>query len=326
MNDFDKLEHELKSMGELQIETPDMNREIEKMINKRIRNICLKTIGAVAIVLALIFVCISPVMKSIYLNPVKIEKDNNSFTNYLRTYYETIQPYVEIGQTQIKDKGFGNYDIGIDANEFTGANGISINASKNPEIIMEFKQNKGMITLDSTRALGYTVDRFKCYWNEKNKILEEIKKLPSSSYITMSLGTTQVRSVTELMKEDIHPEWVEIYNPESKFQGGLNLNFKIMKKDTDERNHMTEQELSNVFKDNLELLLSKPKLLQSLGINSFYTLDEIQETRNIFENKNSLTTKNYCISGTKEQIINYLEKTETVSIYVDNIKLSTLGI
>lgn len=325
MSDFDKLEQELKSMGELKIETPDMNREIEKMINKRIRKICLKTIGIVAIVLALVFAGISPIMKFIYINPVKMEKKDNGFSNYLKTYYETIQPYVEIGQTQIKDLGFGNYDIGIDAYQFTGVNGISVGAIKNPEIIMEFKHDKGMITLDTTRTLVYMVNRFECYWNEKNKILEEIKKLPSSSYITMSLGTTEARPVTELMKEDIHPEWVEIYNPESKFQGGLNLNFKTMKKDTNERKNMTEQELCNAFKDNLELLLAEPKLLQALVINSFYTLDEIQKTRDIFKNKNSLTTKNYCISGTKEQILNYLEKTETVSIYVDNIKLSTLS-
>ncbi len=38
-----------------------------------------------------------------------------------------------------------------------------------------------------------------------------------------------------------------------------------------------------------------------------------------------LTAKNYCVSGSKDQIIKYLKNTNIKSIYIDKIRLSSLN-
>ncbi len=36
----------------------------------------------------------------------------------------------------------------------------------------------------------------------------------------------------------------------------------------------------------------------------------------------TLTTRNYCISGTRDEIVDYLQRTEVTSVRVDEVKLS----
>jgi hypothetical protein len=103
-----------------------------------------------------------------------------------------------------------------------------------------------------------------------------------------------------------------------------------MYKDTDDRRGMTEEELKKVYISNLKELLNTEYIWKDLALSSGSTV--FYKSREVLENclKDAekisvLTTKNYCISGSKDQILNYLKNTNIKSVLVDKIRLSKLN-
>lgn len=331
----DLLEEKLKSLGESETdfeteknipEPSELN--LEKMINKRIRNICLKTIGIVVLAVAVVFAGISPLMKAAFLNPVKMEKNDYAFMRYMRAYYEMRGPYVEVMGAEAEYKGFSKYEVSLGlASQMTGSKD-SLQINRAFPVVLTIDKGKLTKVQDGAGALTFTMGRFACDWNVKEEIIAEIEKLPESTYLSLSVGEKEPRPVKEHFEEDICAEWAEIYNPVSDFQGGMSLDMAGMWKETDDRKSLSEEELRQVFLDNLELLLTEPKLLRSLGIYSgsteFFTLEVVEKTRDYFRENKELLTKNYCLSGTKEQVLAYLEQHEFTSIKVDDVRLSIL--
>lgn len=317
------LEMELRELG-----TPEeiegfreKELDLERMINRRIKKICLKVIGVVFVLILLLLAGISPLMKRQFLNPVKMEAENSGCTMYLRTYYETMQPYTEIWTAQPEDQGFSSYEIRTRI----------FSPIKEGELSGLFQMKKGRVTskLDTQNLLIPLMGRFKMDTGKTEEIKKEIKKLPESACLYLSIGEAKERSLMELLEEKVQIEWVELYQEKSDFQGGLNMNMTGIWKETDKRKELSEKELKEVFVENLTLLLTEPELLKSLEVYSgstvFYDLSPIKETREYFQQEVPLEVKNYCISGTRDEISDYLDTLGEASVLVDEIKLSVLG-
>ena len=102
MSELEKWEQTLKELRE---ETGDedaaraaaeeaFEKRLEKAIDKRIRKICLKTIAVVLVVLAVVFLGISPLMYLICPSPRHPSRSSDlSLDAYLSAYYETVRPY-----------------------------------------------------------------------------------------------------------------------------------------------------------------------------------------------------------------------------------------
>ena len=105
MSELEKWEQTLKELRE---ETGDedaaraaaeeaFEKRLEKAIDKRIRKICLKTIAVVLVVLAVVFLGISPLMYLICPSPRHPSRSSDlSLDAYLSAYYETVRPYAEV--------------------------------------------------------------------------------------------------------------------------------------------------------------------------------------------------------------------------------------
>ena len=118
MTQPDDLDRRLEALGEPEASSPAQSAEeelraLEKLIRRRVRSICLKTLLAVVICAALIFGLIHPLAKLTAFDPISMEENDGGFAQYLNAYFGTMQPYVRLTGTDITDTGFGTYDAAL---------------------------------------------------------------------------------------------------------------------------------------------------------------------------------------------------------------------
>lgn len=329
MKDNDKMtEEELdKELHDLIDEMPenrDLASDIEKIINKKIRKTVFRTILAILGVLAAVFLMISPLMNMAYTNPEKLNKEpDQKVLSCLRAYFEVMYPYNEVASLQIEKVGFSRYMLNMQIIDHTGPIKIGI-----PNVKIEMFKGNLKVKEDINNMVTKLMGRFEV--EESSRIKKELEKLPESAVIYLSVGEINARPVAEIRKEKITLEWLQVNQPNSEFQGGISTNLKSLYKNTDDRRGMTEEELKKVYISNLQELLNTEYIWKELGLASgnmmfFSSKEVLQNCLNDAEKISVLTTKNYCVSGSKEQILNYLKNTNIKSIYVDKIRLSSLN-
>lgn len=83
------------------------------------------------------------------------------------------------------------------------------------------------------------------------------------------------------------------------------------------------------YADTLELLLTQPTLLTSLGIFSsdriYYTTDVVEEALTSAREMRDFTSQNYCVQGSKDEILDLIGQVEPTSLMVDHIFLTPLS-
>lgn len=97
------LDQELELLMDEMPDQEDFEKKIDRYIKKKIRNITIKTVCSIFIIIAVLFLMISPAMDRAYLNPKKLEEDG-TFQSVLRDYYEITRPYIELGMINIEKK------------------------------------------------------------------------------------------------------------------------------------------------------------------------------------------------------------------------------
>lgn len=320
------LDKELQTLMDELPENRDMAADIEKIINKKIRKIVFRTTLAILGVLAAIFLMISPLMNMSYTNPEKLNKepDQKVFSS-LRAYFEVMYPYNEVASLQIESKGFSKYMLNMQVIDHTGPviSGV-------PNVKMEMFQGKLNVKEAPNHMVVLELGRFEREESYSSRIKSELGKLPESAMIYLSIGEASPRLVSEIRKENITLEWLQVYQPHSDFQGGINMNLYCLNKAADDRRGMTEEELKKIYISNLQELLNTEYIWKDLGLASGHTLFSIpkavlQECLDNAKKLVELSSKNYCISGTKDQILDYLKNTNIKSIQVDKIRLSSLN-
>ena len=318
--DENKLDQELEALLNEIPEQDELEKRIEKYINRRISRIVHKTLAMIVAVVILLLAIINPILKMSFINPNK-----DPYFDVMRDYYETTRPYVELIAMAAESKGFARYEITM---QVTNHRENLIMGKSN----VWFDLNCGKMT-DLNDAQWYLINymgRFDNHlhmegttWIEET--MDELKKLPDSANIYLSLYTAEPQTIEELRDSDIKLEWLEVYQPNVEYRGGLNMDFRAAHDETDLRDEMSETELISVYCDNLKNLLDHKEMWKEHdlpGATMIYGDESVlEDTYKDALELTELKTERFTIYGEKTDIIEYLEKTEIVSIHVDEITL-----
>ena len=324
--DENKLDRELEVLLNEIPEPDEFEKRIEKYINTRIRKIVHKTLAMTFIVVTLLLVLINPMFKVSFLNPMKTnEKDISIYFDVLRDYYETTRPYVELVSFDAEYKGLAHYDVSIQATNHRERLTMGIG-----NIFYDLNCGNIKNLNDSQLYLTNYMGRFDNYlyqndekWIEKS--IDELRKLPESANVYISLYTAQPQEIEALRNSKISLEWIEVYQPNVEYRGGLNLALMAIYDETDSRDKMTETELLEVYRKNLKNLLEHKDVWKELSLPSttaiYEDLSVLQDTYEDAINLTELKTERFTIYGEKADIIEFLENTDIISIQVDEITL-----
>lgn len=331
------LDKELESLIEEFPEEQDLDKKIEESIRKKIRKTVVKTVSMLVAGGMALFLIINPIMNAMFLDPAKLNKqskvesaeginENGVSTLFcvLQDYWETSQPYAELISVDVEKNGFSRYELSMQvANHRDSLNMGPANVWC--EVAFgEYKNWK-----DSDQLVTKMFGRFDATWADKEEYITQIEELPQSAVLYLSIGATEAKKVEDLQMEEVDLEWVQVYQPNVDFQGGISLRMYAAVDETDKRDSLTPQELKDVYIANLENLLENIDIWKPLGLfdgNAAYMQEEavLRKTYEDAKTLDVLESKNYCISGKRDVIVEYLKNTEISSILVDDIQLSSL--
>ena len=263
MNEWNeqKLEQELEYLLEDVSVQEDLEKKIEQRIKKRVQRIVLRTMAVIVLTAAVLFLLISPFLDAVYLNPYKLEeKPEQTMTSVMRDYWETTEPYVEVMKIDVKKKGFSRYEL--DMNVTNHQEELTMGAP-NVKVKMAFGKYKSILDPDS--YLVHVFGRFEDYEENKEEILLELSKLPESARIYLAISEKEPRDLAELRKEEVHLDWIQVYQPDVEFQGGLSLQRNAAYDESDYREEMSAEELKDVYVAQLKNLLDNEQIWRELG-------------------------------------------------------------
>lgn len=311
----------------------DFDQKLEKMITRKMRKVAVKTAIIVVLAVAVVFLGISPVMNLMHYNPAKTSKTGEGDPMaVLDAYYKTTCPYVEVWGVQVEKEGFGCYTLNLDL----------MNGKKTVAAVLEMKRGRISITSDSSQCLSPLIGRFfteqqgEAMGEEDRKtLIKEIEKLPDSSHLYLSLSNQKPQDVSALLKQtndELELEWLQVYQPENEFQAGVGIysnvigpNYDIMPEE------LTAERLKEEYLKNLKLLKENQDAWKGLELysgDSIWAESEkdqlLQKAISAAEKSPIFQTKNYCVSGTKKEILAFLQKGAYNRINVDNVQYSIL--
>lgn len=330
MKEFNEemLDKELEELVGSMPEQDQLEKNIERKIKKKIQRTATRTVAALVGIVIVLLLIINPIMNAVFPNPLKSGEMDEETLVALRSYWETKQPYIEPVGYEAQKKGFGRYEMVLEMYNHRGQF-----QRPGSQVFVELNCGKYKLKEDVQGYTSILLNRFQCDWNEKEDYIKKIKELPQSSVVYLSVGAKKPRNVEELRNESVKLEWVEIYQPNVEFQGGLNMWLCSAWNKTDAtRDTMNMEELKEVYLSNLENILEHSEIMHSFGLDSgntiFTELSMDQALKACYEDAKKLETlesKNYCISGKRDEIVDYLERTDVNSLMVDEIKLSELS-
>lgn len=318
-----KLDQELEALINEMPEQDDLEKKINQSIDRRIRKIVLRTVSAIAAVVLIAFLIINPLMNMIFFDPYKMnEEPNQKMLGVLRDYMETIQPYREVISLEVEKKGFARYDLAMQVADLTEPLVIG-----GPNVWCEVNFGSYENIIDSEQTLGQKAGRFACDYNKQEDMLEKISELPESATIYLSVSDTVPKSVEELRVLPVKTEWMQVYQPNVKFQGGLSLNPRVLYAGDDDRESMSGKELKEVYLSNLENILNNSEVWAEWGMcdgnGTLYVaiLEILRDTYNDAWSISELTSENYCVWGQRDEVVQFLQENTLDSIYVENVRL-----
>lgn len=321
-----KLDEELNALVEELPLKEDLEKKINQSINRRIRKIVITTVSATLIFLFLIFAIISPAMNYLYFNPYKLNKEpDKTYTNVMRDYWELSKPYTEIVDMEVTPKGFANYEVQVQVTD--GKSKVQLGT---PNAGFHVKRGKYTDMIEPNQLyFTHIFGRFEQPYSNKEEIVEQIKELPESAMIYLVVSDSKVKTLSELQNLPVQVDWIQVYQPNAEFQGGLQLsNRTVCMEKEDERETLSEEELKKVYLSNLKNLLDNPELWTDLGLcdgRKAWT-DEVGVLEKTYQDAQKLKTlesKNYCVSGKKDNILTYLQNLEEQSIFVEDVSFTS---
>ena len=157
--------------------------------------------------------------------------------------------------------------------------------------------------------------------------MERIKELPKSAQIHLAVSDSSVKSLEQLKNAGVILEWLQIYQPEVAFQGGLSMHLVGGFSEDDMREQMTEEELLNAYRANLNNMLEYEQVWSGFGLSDgekAYPINPVAVLKETCENAEKLQTiqtERYCVSGKRDEILQFLEKNTLETIFVENVRL-----
>ncbi len=321
-----KLEQELEHLMDDLPQQADLEQKIEKSITRRIKKTAAVTALAVLLAAAMLFLCISPLMDLMFWNPLAPAEGQQKLAYaVLRDYWEINAPYVDLVSLQVEKKGFGRYALAFQVADHQGSLRIG-----ETNLWMELNWGKYENRRD---AQGYFVHhmggRFEgdLSVQQKEELVQSLLELPDSALVYLSVTAAQPQDVAELRKETVQLHWVQVYQPNVLFHGGLSMLVTSGHTKDDVRQSLSEAELLQVYCANLKNLLDHREVWEQFNLcdgSVVYGAKSgvLEQTYEDAKKLETLTAKNYCISGTRDEIIEYLQRTEVTSAWVDEVRFS----
>ena len=229
---------------------------------------------------------------------------------------------------EVKKKGFGRYELGMLISNRKSMLNIGV---QNVWCDVEFGKYKNVVDPEHCFVHHYTYS-YMAY--QKEEYMEHMKKLPDSAIIYLTIGEVSPREYN-LLKEDIEKkklslDWIQVYQPEVDFQGGLSINMHAAWKETDLRYKLSSDELKKVYISNLNSLIEHMEIWKPFGLicdNTQYYNEE-QRLKETYENAKKMETlmcKKYSIFGEKADILSYFETVELEFFDIYGVKFSSFG-
>lgn len=308
---------------------------MEKMIDERVRRILIKYVCVIILAFAAVFAGISLLLNLSSTNPAKLNEGNpGKLLPVMRAYYETMYPYREVYNiNEVEAEGFGSYKIHLSIIDHREK--IEIGRAN---VIMAMKRGKLSITNDTEGLTVFNVPFNEDGSSKKQKakelreLAEEIRKLPESSRLYLSIKGEAPISIASLMeknKGEFQAEWAQVYEPGCDFQAGLSLNLSAVHKDSDMRHTLTGKQLKQVYLENLKLLRDNMEIWKNLDMpsnSSIFNADSqlLDELIQKGEKSQTFQTVYYCVSADRDGILAYLNSGGFDQVAVDRVQCSTL--
>lgn len=319
-----ELDRELELLMDEIPQQEDFEKKIDRYIKKKIRRITVKTVFVIFIIAAVLFFLISPAMDAAYLNPEKLQEDQ-TFLSVLQDYYDLTRPYIELGGIHVEKKGFAKYELGFSVCDNINSYVTGREKVRAEMALGQYKDwnDPQMLLVQKLGVFDHLITK-----NEIEELTEELEKLPESAQISLAVSEKEARDIEEIQKEGVQLDWIEVYHPnQPEFQGGLNLWRSQRFDESDDRENMTEEELLAVYVKNLQNLTENPEIWSPLHLayHSIIWEDGREQVRECYEDAKTLSklrTKSYYISGGRDEVIEYIKKTEMESLSVYDVKAS----
>lgn len=215
-----------------------IDKEIKKRIARTTRSVLLKT---AILVVALVFI-INPIVKSFYpdfytmanseeknkplwtqvknryLSPLLYGNDRNytsqynDLANMVYSFYATTDPTSLIVNVDVVDKQFGSYKFYLDTGNYSS---IVVG-----DVDEEIDYKRGKKIIDYSKPGNILNANLYGSFPDKKYLIEEVKKLPDSAYIFASVGSKNLISIANLLKDfdknfDSKPYWLRVVDPAS---------------------------------------------------------------------------------------------------------------
>ena len=335
----------------------DFERRLEKAIDRRIRNICLKTFAVAAAVCMVVFLIVSPGVGVFFPTPQHVGgMGSASLEEYLGAYYETTRPYVELvpandqqRRAWTQNRGFGCYTVGL--NVLDGKQYWARTGESNVQVTLD--RGRFAVKNDPERVLVRGWNAFN-YRDSVEGVRADLEGLPRTSYGYISVRANAPVSIETLRESGLDVNWIEVYSDvESvadqafRWRGGLNTRTRTSENGDDWRQDMSSDELRQRYLNNLETLLSAPRLLRQLsfdvetdgvpddlsldgGVSSggwyAFSGDAVKEAIRancdaVAAQTGPLLTERYCVSGSRDALLAYLDTADIRCVGIDNVHI-----
>lgn len=335
----------------------DFERRLEKAIDRRIRNICLKTFAVAAAVCMVVFLIVSPAVGVFFPTPQHVGgMGSASLEEYLGAYYETTRPYVELvpandqqRRAWTQNRGFGCYTVGL--NVLDGKQYWARTGESNVQVTLD--RGRFAVKNDPERVLVRDWNAFN-YRDSVEGVRADLEGLPRTSYGYISVRANAPVSIETLRESGLDVNWIEVYSDvESvadqafRWRGGLNTRTRTSENGDDWRQDMSSDELRQRYLNNLETLLSAPRLLRQLSFDvetdgvpddlsldggvfsgGWYAFsgDAVKEAIRancdaVAAQTAPLLTERYCVSGSRDALLAYLDTADIRCVGIDNVHI-----
>ena len=335
----------------------DFERRLEKAIDRRIRNICLKTFAVAAAVCMVVFLIVSPAVGVFFPTPQHVGgMGSASLEEYLGAYYETTRPYVELvpandqqRRAWTQNRGFGCYTVGL--NVLDGKQYWARTGESNVQVTLD--RGRFAVKNDPERVLVRDWNAFN-YRDSVEGVRADLEGLPRTSYGYISVRANAPVSIETLRESGLDVNWIEVYSDvESvadqafRWRGGLNTRTRTSENGDDWRQDMSSNELRQRYLNNLETLLSAPRLLRQLSFDvetdgvpddlsldggvfsgGWYAFsgDAVKEAIRancdaVAAQTGPLLTERYCVSGSRDALLAYLDTADIRCVGIDNVHI-----
>lgn len=335
MKEFEDLKQLLNE------EDTHFNKTIEKKMDKKISKKVGKYLLCFLLIISFIVSGLHFITKAVKFNPTKTNvKFEYILQSYIWLYHPDViyHPYLEEGA---QEKLFGKYEYKAEFDErfhyrIIGDNPLNYSI-----------QGKNIDLSALTEISPIVVNKFDKKYKEsyeenpssKQEIIQELKKLPDSTYIDATVvfsNNKTIEEVVEFMKLYSNTDFIwlamESYDEIQGFVTGVNLQECIgygVELENYENlfgiNEMpTHEEIINKYYDMLEILIDNPiayEMFIEKDMNRSY--EHLKQQYDYAQNHlNSIGVRIYT---NKKDLIEMIEKNECFKVWIEDMKLSKLA-